>query len=278
MPIMRQICRGQAREVGGRVAAAQSPAPHRPQEYHEQGQHEDDDASQVGVLVQLELVVRAVNELEGHFFLGRASDTSQTRDTHLGHGTHALDTGHRPRTRDTGFGHRTHASDMGHAPRKWDTCLEHEDMTQTWIHASDTKTYASDMGTHASGTLHMPQTQDTHLGHGTCLRHGHMPQTQRYMPRTQRHTPWTWDTCLGHGTHTSGMEKHAFGTCLQHEETHLGHGGTCLQHGETHLGHGGTHLGHGETCLRHGTHASDMKHTPQTRDTHLRHRTHALDM
>lgn len=70
MPIKKQICRGTVRAEGPRgppLPGLQPPTD--PQEYHEQRQDEDDGASQVGVLVLLELVVRVINELERHFLL-----------------------------------------------------------------------------------------------------------------------------------------------------------------------------------------------------------------
>ena len=50
---------------------------HCSQQYHEQGQDENDGAAQVGVVMGLQLVVWAVDELKGHLFLGRSPDTPQ---------------------------------------------------------------------------------------------------------------------------------------------------------------------------------------------------------
>lgn len=93
----------------GRLSPATSPAPPTTgsQKYHEQRQDEDDSASQVGVLVRPELVVRAVNELKCHFFLGMAPDTPQTR--RVGSGA--------PRTRGRGPGHGGGASATGRGLR-----------------------------------------------------------------------------------------------------------------------------------------------------------------
>lgn len=54
------------------------PSPHHSsQQYHEQGQDENDGAVQVGMVMGLQLVVWAVDELKGHLFLGRSPDTPQ---------------------------------------------------------------------------------------------------------------------------------------------------------------------------------------------------------
>lgn len=48
------------------------PSPyHSSRQYHEQGQDENDGAAQVGMVMGLQLVVWAVDELKGYLFLGR---------------------------------------------------------------------------------------------------------------------------------------------------------------------------------------------------------------
>lgn len=96
MPIIRQICGGAARTglLGTAVPSPRlRPQLQVPQEYHEQRQDEDDGASQVGVLVWPELVLRAVNELKRHFLLWRAPDAAQTP----GHRRGRADAGVEPR-------------------------------------------------------------------------------------------------------------------------------------------------------------------------------------
>lgn len=50
---------------------------HSSQQYHKQGQDENDGAAQVGMVMGLQLVVWAVDELKGHLFLGRSPDMPQ---------------------------------------------------------------------------------------------------------------------------------------------------------------------------------------------------------
>lgn len=61
---------------------------HSSQKYHEQGQDQDNSAAQVGMTMFSQLVVRTVNEIKGHLFLGRSPGTCQTQGYRYGpHGT-----------------------------------------------------------------------------------------------------------------------------------------------------------------------------------------------
>lgn len=78
MPIIKQICKGLGLGMKGRDSWVSSPY-HSSQKYHEQGQDQDDGAAQVGMVVLFQLILRTVDELKGHLFLGRSPDMPQTQ-------------------------------------------------------------------------------------------------------------------------------------------------------------------------------------------------------